>query len=71
MSKQVLVLVGSPRKHGNTDRLADKFIRGAQEADHRVEKVYLKERKINKCLGCGACQRNGGACVQKDDMRHL
>lgn len=68
MSKNVLVLMGSPRKHGNTDRLADEFIRSAQEASHRVEKIYLKDRKINGCLGCGACQRNGGSCVQKDDM---
>lgn len=68
MSKQVLVLVGSPRKKGNTDWLADEFIRGAQEAGHGVEKIYLKDQKINGCLGCGACQRNGGSCVQKDDM---
>lgn len=68
MNKRVLVLVGSPRKHGNTDRLADEFILGAQETGHHVEKIYLKDRKINGCLGCGACQRNGGACVQKDDM---
>lgn len=68
MSKRVLVLVGSPRKHGNTDRLADEFIRGAQEACHQVEKICLKDRKINGCLGCGACRRNGGSCVQKDDM---
>lgn len=68
MSKNVLVLMGSPRKHGNTDRLADEFIRGAQEAGHHVEKIFLKDRQINGCLGCGACQRNGGSCVQKDDM---
>lgn len=68
MSKRVLVLVGSPRKHGNTDRLADEFIRGAQESGYQVEKIYLKDRKINGCLGCGACQKNGGSCVQKDDM---
>lgn len=71
MSKKVLVLVGSPRKHGNTDRLADEFIRGAQESGHETEKVLLRDRKINGCLGCGACQRNGGQCVQKDDMQEL
>ncbi len=68
MSKNVLVLMGSPRKRGNTDRLADEFIRGAQEVGHQVEKIDLKDRKVNGCLGCGACQRNGGSCVQKDDM---
>ena len=71
MSKNILVLAGSPRKHGNTDRLADEFIRGAQEAGHHVEKIYLKDQKINGCLGCGACQRNGGTCVQKDDMENI
>ena len=68
MSKNVLVLMGSPRKRGNTDRLSDELIRGAQEAGHQVEKICLKDRKINSCLDCGACQRNGGPCVQKDDM---
>lgn len=71
MSKKVLVLVGSPRKHGNTDRLADEFVRGAHDAGHETEKVFLGGRKINGCLGCGACQRNGGQCVQKDDMREI
>ena len=71
MSKNILVLMGSPRKHGNTDQMTDEFIRGAQEAGHQVEKICLKDWKINGCLGCGACQRNGGACVQKDDMSDI
>ena len=71
MGKRILVLAGSPRRHGNTDCLADEFIRGAQEAGHETEKIYLKDRKINGCLGCGACQRNGGSCVQKDDMQEI
>ena len=28
MEKKVLVLMGSPRKHGNCDRLSDALIRG-------------------------------------------
>lgn len=55
MGKNVLVLASSASRHGNTDRLADEFIRGAREAGHQVEKIYLKDRKINGCLGCGAC----------------
>lgn len=71
MGKRILVLMGSPRRHGNTDCLAAEFIRGAEEAGHQVEKIYLKDRKIGGCLGCGACQRNGGSCVQKDDMQEI
>jgi multimeric flavodoxin WrbA len=71
MAKNVLVLIGSPRKGGNTDHLGNEFIRGTQEAGHDTEKIYLKDKKIGGCLGCFACQRNGGRCVQKDDMDEL
>lgn len=32
MSKRVLILSGSPRKQGNSDRLCDEFMLGAEEA---------------------------------------
>lgn len=71
MAKKVLILMGSPRKHGNCDRLSDAFIRGAEEKGAQAEKVYLKEQEIKDCLGCCACQKNGGICVQKDDMQKI
>ncbi len=43
---KVLVLAGSPRKGGNTDILADEFLRGAAEAGAEVEKVYLDDFAI-------------------------
>jgi len=64
----ILVLLGSPRKNGNTEMLADAFIEGAQKSGNTVEKVCLRELKINGCLGCGYCKRNNGQCLQKDDM---
>jgi multimeric flavodoxin WrbA len=71
MGKKVLILAGSPRKNGNSSLLSDEFIRGAQKAGHETEKVYIKDKNIKGCLGCCTCQRNGGICVQKDDMREL
>lgn len=71
MGKKILILAGSPRKHGNSDILADEFIRGAQESGHEVEKLYLRDKKIGGCLSCGACRKNGGSCVQKDDMQEI
>jgi multimeric flavodoxin WrbA len=50
--KQVLVLMSSPRKGGNTDRLCDAFIRGTQEAGHNTEKIYVRDKNINGCLCC-------------------
>ena len=64
----VLILHGSCRVNGVTGQLADEFARGAKDAGHHVTKVELREKNIKDCAGCGACQINGGNCVQKDDM---
>ncbi len=71
MAKKVLVLMGSPRKNGNCSRLSDAFLKGAEEKGCQAEKIYLKEKEIKDCLGCCACQKNGGICVQKDDMQEI
>ena len=68
MAKDVLVLSASPRKGGNSDLLCDQFLRGAKDAGHRVEKIWLRDKQINHCLACGVCQGNGGQCSQQDDM---
>lgn len=71
MEKKVLVLMGSPRKCGNCDRLSDAFIKGAVEKGAQAEKIYLKETDIKNCLGCCACRGNDGVCVQKDEMQEI
>ena len=71
MAKKVLVLSASPRKGGNSDLLCDRFMRGAKEAGHQVEKIFLRDKRIDHCSACGACQGNGGKCVQKDDMAEV
>ncbi|MGD0358187.1 MAG: flavodoxin family protein [Terracidiphilus sp.] len=70
MSKRVLILSSSPRKKGNSNALCDRFMEGAIEAKHQVEKVVLAEKKINYCTGCYACRGNG-RCAQKDDMAQV
>ncbi len=67
VSKKVLILSGSPRKGGNSDTLCDKFMEGAKEAGHEVEKIFVTDQKIGFCRACYAC-RNTGKCFQKDDM---
>ncbi len=68
MAKKVVVLSASPRRGGNSDLLCDEFVRGATEAGHQVEKVFLRDKRIGHCTACDACQGNGGRCVQQDDM---
>ena len=45
--KRVLVISASPRRGGNTDLLCDEFVRGAQEAGGKVEKIFLDDYKID------------------------
>ena len=68
MSKNILILSGSPRRGGNSDILCDRFMEGARESGHRAEKVFLRDKNIGYCIGCEACHQNNGVCVQKDDM---
>ncbi len=69
--KKVLIISSSPRKGGNSDVLCNEFAKGAVEAGNSVEQVFLKDKNINYCIGCGACVSNKGVCVQKDDMVEL
>ena len=66
MSKKVLIISSSPRKGGNSETLAAAFAKGAQEAGHQVETVFLREKQIGFCKGCLACL-NLGHCVIQDD----
>ncbi len=67
----VLVISSSPRAHGNSDLLCAAFAEGAHSAGPTVETFSLREHRINPCVACYACQKNGGTCCQKDDMNGL
>jgi multimeric flavodoxin WrbA len=71
MKKKVLVLSSSPRRGGNSDLLCDQFIDGSKEVGHVTEKIFLKDKKINYCTGCGSCIDIGKKCSQKDDMDEI
>ena len=55
MSKNILVLTGSPRKNGNSDQLADAFIAGAQRAGHTTVKYTTADKNIKGCIDCKTC----------------
>ena len=69
MNKKVLIISASPRKGGNSDTLCDEFMKGAIDSGNTVEKIFLRDKNINYCTGCGFCNTNDyTACSQKDDM---
>lgn len=71
MEKKVLILSGSPRQGGNSDLLCDEFMRGAQEAGHKAEKIRVASKKVAPCSACYYCRDHQGSCVHKDDMAEI
>lgn len=71
MAKKVLILSSSPRRGGNSDLLCDRFMEGACEAGLEVEKVFLKDLKINYCTGCNRCYNGEHPCPQQDDAARV
>lgn len=50
---RIVVLVGSMRKGGNTDLLAQAFVEGAGK-NNTVEIVSVADYKVNPCIGCNS-----------------
>jgi multimeric flavodoxin WrbA len=71
-AKKVLILMGSPRKTGNTAVLADHLARGAAVAGAQTETLYLHGMDVNPCTGCNECQNDEAAgCVIDDAMQEV
>lgn len=67
----IIVLLGSMRKGGNTDLLTQAFVTGACK-NHHVETISVADYKVNPCIGCNACfTREGNKCFQNDDMEKI
>jgi multimeric flavodoxin WrbA len=70
--KHVVVLLGSPRKKGNSTVLAKQIIHGVESVGAKVETVYLNGLNIKPCQGCYACKKkNSTGCAVDDDMQSL
>ena len=70
--KKILILLGSPRKAGNTSVLADSLARGSEQAGARVETLFLHGLDISPCTGCNACQEEDAqGCIIEDAMQDV
>lgn len=67
---KILVITGSPRKNGNSNTLAEHFIKGAKEAGHEVVRFDAAFKKVHPCIACNRCGMNG-QCVFKDDFEFI
>jgi multimeric flavodoxin WrbA len=71
VKKRILVLTGSPRVRGNSDLLADAFMKGATKAGHEVVKCEVGKKNIMGCKACDTCYSKGKPCSFDDDFNSI
>ena len=70
---KVCILMGSPRKDGNTAALLTPFCEELKNAGTEIEIHWLYDLDIRPCIACRACQKDWTTfgCAQKDDGQIL
>jgi multimeric flavodoxin WrbA len=72
MAKKIMVLIGSPRKNGNTSTIADWFAEGAKAAGAGVEVINITQlkSKFGGCIACMGCQKSDKyECQVQDEVQ--
>ena len=72
MTKNILILNGSPRMQGNTrsilKTLEKSFLENMQ---CNMEFIDVCQYVLKGCVNCDSCRKNGGKCVHNDDTNLL
>jgi multimeric flavodoxin WrbA len=67
----LLILVGSPRRNGNSAMLAEAVRRGAEKSGVRVKTRFLDDYVGGFLRDCRQCRRADGTCSINDRYREL
>ena len=70
-AKSVLILAGSPRRDGNSFRLARAAQEGAESSGHTTELVYIDDYVSHFLRDCRQCRGADGECTLDDRFREL
>ncbi len=67
------ILMGSPRKKGNTQALLDPFMEEWKVQGNEAEYFRLYDMDIHGCVACRTCQKDWTifGCRYKDDMQAI
>ncbi len=67
----IIGIIASPRKTGNTAWIVNKILEGAKEQGAETQAWYFSDLDIKPCRGCWGCHQGDQGCVIKDDMQKL
>ena len=70
---KICVLMGSPRKNGNTAALMSPFIKRLEEGGHICQSIWLYDKRLEACIACRQCQKDWTifGCPKEDDMQEI
>lgn len=69
--QHILILIGSPRREGNSVDMANMLIMRLRGKDFQTEMLYLYDYDIRPCTDCRACKKDALVCTVKDGMKDL
>jgi len=69
--EKILILVGSPRKNGNSFIMANKLIEQLDTELYKTEIKFLYDYEINACTDCRVCKTGELICKVQDGMQDL
>jgi multimeric flavodoxin WrbA len=70
MGKKLIGLLGSPLSDGNTSKLLDSALKGAEDAGCTVEKIEVASLDFQACMEMLFC-KDHDTCIMDDDMQQL
>ncbi|MEM9091498.1 MAG: flavodoxin family protein [Cyanobacteria bacterium P01_F01_bin.53] len=70
-SKKLLILVGSPRRTGNSATLANAVQQGAEDSEIQVSLRFIDDYISSFLRDCRQCRLPSGECAMEDNFREL
>jgi len=68
----IIGIIASPRKNGNTAWVVNKILKGAKERGAKIRPWYFSDHDISPCRGCLCCHDGSDrGCSINDDMQEL
>lgn len=67
----IIGIIASQRKEGNTAFIVNKILEGAKEQGAETKYFSFSDLDVKLCRGCWACHNSDQGCVIKDDMQKL
>lgn len=71
MNKKIVVLTGSARTGGNSNKMAAAFMEAAKAKGHTVIHYDTTSMAFTGCRGCESCYSTGKPCTFEDDFNTI